>query len=92
MRVSPPTTNTSTAMARPNTFRPPSRAASIFIAALIILLTAGERLLNPQPVGALGLGTLLSVGASLINFFVARVLLEVGRVHRSLALEADAAT
>lgn len=62
----------------------------IFIAALIILLTAGERLLNPQPVGALGLGTLLSVGASLINFFVARVLLEVGRAHRSLALEADA--
>jgi len=62
----------------------------IFIAALIILLTAGERLLNPQPIGALGLGTLLSVGASLINFLVARVLLQVGRAHRSLALEADA--
>jgi cation diffusion facilitator family transporter len=62
----------------------------IFIAALIILLTAGERLLNPQPIGALGLGTLLSVGASLINFLVARVLLQVGRAHRSVALEADA--
>ena len=62
----------------------------IFIAALIILLTAGERLLNPQPIDALGLGTLLSVGASLINFLVARVLLQVGRAHRSLALEADA--
>ena len=62
----------------------------IFIAALIILLTAGERLLNPQPIGALGLGTVLSVGASLINFLVARVLLQVGRAHRSVALEADA--
>jgi len=62
----------------------------IFIAALIILLTAGERLLNPQPIGALGVGTLLSVGASLINFLVARILLQVGRAHRSLALEADA--
>lgn len=62
----------------------------IFIASLIILLTAVERLLNPQPIGALGIGTLLSIGASLINFLVARVLLEVGRAHRSLALEADA--
>jgi len=62
----------------------------IFIAALIILLTAGERLLNPQPIGDLGVGTLLSVGASLINFLVARVLLQVSRAHRSLALEADA--
>lgn len=62
----------------------------IFIAALIILLTAGERLLNTQPIADLGAGTLLSVGASLINFLVARVLLEVGRAHRSVALEADA--
>lgn len=62
----------------------------IFIAALIILITAGERLLHPQAIGDLGLGTLLSVGASLINFLVARVLLQVGRAHRSLALEADA--
>ncbi|MCK2088249.1 cation diffusion facilitator family transporter [Thauera aromatica] len=62
----------------------------IFIAALVILLTAGERLLNPLPIGDLGVGTLLSVGASLVNFLVARVLLQVGRAHRSLALEADA--
>lgn len=62
----------------------------IFIASLAILGTAGERLLNPQPIGQLGFGTALSVGASLVNFLVARVLLEVGRAHRSLALEADA--
>ncbi|MBN8442795.1 MAG: cation transporter [Thauera sp.] len=62
----------------------------IFIASLAILATASERLLNPQPIGQLGFGTALSVGASLINFLVARVLLQVGRAHRSLALEADA--
>ena len=62
----------------------------IFIASLAILGTAGERLINPQPLGQLGFGTALSVGASLINFLVARVLLQVGRAHRSLALEADA--
>lgn len=62
----------------------------IFIAALAILFVAGERLLHPQPLGELGIGTGLSVGASLVNFVVARILFQVGRAHRSLALEADA--
>lgn len=62
----------------------------IFLASVAILYTAAERLLHPQPLGALGLGTALSVGASLINFLVARVLFQVARANRSLALEADA--
>lgn len=62
----------------------------IFIAALAILFVAGERLLHPQPLGELGIGTALSVGASLVNFVVARILFQVGRANRSLALEADA--
>lgn len=62
----------------------------IFIAALAILFTAGERLLHPQPLGELGVGTALSIGASVINFVVARILFQVGRANRSLALEADA--
>ena len=43
----------------------------IFLAAIAILVTAGERLLNPQPINALGIGTLLTVLASLINLAVA---------------------
>jgi cation diffusion facilitator family transporter len=62
----------------------------IFAAALAILFTAGQRLLAPQALGALGVGTALSVGASLVNFFVARLLFRVARSHRSMALEADA--
>ncbi|HRO60553.1 MAG TPA: cation diffusion facilitator family transporter [Burkholderiaceae bacterium] len=62
----------------------------IFVAALAILVASAERLLNPQPLGALGWGTTLSVLASLINFAVARLLFQVGRAHRSVALEADA--
>lgn len=62
----------------------------IFIAAVAIVVTAGERLLNPQPIAQLGVGTVLSVVASLINFLVARALFQVACVHRSLALEADA--
>lgn len=62
----------------------------IFVAALAILVFAAERLLNPKPLAHLGIGTALSAAASLVNFAVARVLLRVGREHRSVALEADA--
>jgi cation diffusion facilitator family transporter len=62
----------------------------IFIAALVILVTAAQRLLNPQPVEGLNLGAVLSVGASLVNLLAARILFTVGRLHRSVALIADA--
>jgi cation diffusion facilitator family transporter len=62
----------------------------IFLAALAILVASGQRLLHPQALEGLGWGTVLSVLASLINLLVARILLAVGRAHRSVALEADA--
>jgi len=62
----------------------------IFVAALAILVAAGERLLHPQALQSLGWGSALSVFASLINLAVARVLFRVGRAHRSIALEGDA--
>jgi len=62
----------------------------IFIASLAILVAATERFFNPQPIVDLGVGTALSVGASVLNLLVARLLFRVARTHRSLALEADA--
>ena len=62
----------------------------VFVAAVAIVVAAGERLANPRPLGTLGWGTALSIAASLVNFAVARVLFRVGRAHRSIALEADA--
>lgn len=61
----------------------------IFLAALAILFAAGERLINPRPLEAINLGTSLIVLASLINLVVARLLLRLGRMHRSPALEGD---
>ena len=63
--------------------------ALIAVAAAGIMFAAIQRLAAPQALEALGLGTLLSVAATLINLAVARVLLTVGRRHRSLATEAD---
>jgi cation diffusion facilitator family transporter len=62
----------------------------ILLAAVSIGYTAFERLLNPQPLEAVGIGLLVSVAASAINFATSRVLLDVGRKHNSITLEADA--
>lgn len=61
----------------------------IFLAAVAILIAAGERLFSPEPIKSLNIGTTLIVAASLINLFVGRLLLHHGRVHRSPALEGD---
>ena len=64
--------------------------ALILVAAFGIAYTVIERLLNPQPLEQAGLGLVVSVTASLINFAVARILLRVGKEHNSITLEADA--
>lgn len=65
--------------------------ALILVAALSIGVTAVRRLLDPQPLDAVGLGLTISVVASLVNLGVARVLAQAGRRYDSITLEADAA-
>lgn len=62
----------------------------ILLAACSIGYTAIERLFNPQPLAAVGIGLLVSVVASIINLLTARILMRVGREHDSITLEADA--
>lgn len=63
--------------------------AMIFVAAAVILVSAVERFLNPQPLENVGWGLAISVFASLINGGVAVVLLRAGRRHGSITLRAD---
>src|SRR5512143_653928 len=62
----------------------------ILVAAVSIAYAAIERLLNPQPLEAVGIGLAVSVAASVINLATGRILLGVGRKYRSITLEADA--
>ena len=62
----------------------------ILFAAIAMAMAAGERLLNPQPLEAVGAGLAVSAVAALINLLVGRVLLLTGRRQRSITLEADA--
>ena len=61
----------------------------IFVAALGILWTAGNRLMHPQPLEQLSWGLLLSMLSTLLNGIMAWVLLKGAKVHHSIALEAD---
>jgi cation diffusion facilitator family transporter len=63
--------------------------ALILVAAASIAYAAIGRLLDPQPIEQAGLGLAISVGASTINFVVARVLMQAGRHYHSITLEAD---
>jgi cation diffusion facilitator family transporter len=62
----------------------------IFAAALAIVWAAVERLLNPQPLEAVGWGIVLSVVSSTMNGLLAWSMLRKSRAVRSMALEADA--
>lgn len=62
----------------------------IVLAAVSIGYTAIVRLMNPQTLEAVGVGLMVSVLASVVNFCVARILLRAGKENRSITLEADA--
>lgn len=63
---------------------------------ILILVTAAgiawyavSRLFMPEPLHDLGVGTLVALAASAVNFVVARILLRVGKKSQSIVLEAD---
>lgn len=71
-------------------FASATEGALILVAAYGIASTAIARLREPQPLDNVGWGLTISVLASIVNFAVARVLLQTGRRHHSITLEADA--
>ena len=55
-----------------------------------IMWAAGHRILDPQPIQQVGWGLVLSVVSSGLNGLLAWVMFKAAKVHRSIALEADA--
>jgi cation diffusion facilitator family transporter len=64
--------------------------ALIVVAAVAIIWAAAHRIFNPQPLQQLGWGLALSVGSSGLNGLLAWAMFRSAKVHRSIALEADA--
>ena len=62
----------------------------IIVAALAICWAAVDRLITPQPLTQVGWGLALSVASSVLNGVLAWFLFRGAKLHRSIALEADA--
>jgi cation diffusion facilitator family transporter len=62
----------------------------IIAAAIGIIWAGGHRLFDPQPIQEVGWGLALSVLSSALNGLLAWVMFRAAKVHRSIALEADA--
>ena len=63
--------------------------ALILIAAVSIVVAAIHRYITPKPLEQIGLGLGVSIVASLVNLFVARVLLRASKQFHSITLEAN---
>jgi cation diffusion facilitator family transporter len=64
--------------------------ALIVVAAVAIIWAAAHRIFNPQPLQQLGWGLALSIVSSAINGLLAWAMFRSAKVHRSIALQADA--
>lgn len=62
----------------------------ILIAAIFIGIASVERFIHPKDIQQVGIGLMVSVGASLINLFVSLVLFRAARKYQSITLKADA--
>jgi len=61
----------------------------IVIAAFSIIWSAVPRIIHPQPLENVGIGLLVSLGASAINLAVGLILIKNGKKNHSITLEAD---
>jgi cation diffusion facilitator family transporter len=62
----------------------------ILLAAASIVWTAIPRLITPRPLEQVGIGLAVSILAAIVNYAVARRLLDAGDKYHSITLEADA--
>ena len=62
----------------------------IIAAAVAIVWASVHRLIEPQPIQAVGWGLALSIVSSALNGLLAWVMFGAAKVHRSIALDADA--
>ena len=61
----------------------------VFVAAVVIVWTSVQRLMNPVPLERTGIGLALAALAAMMNLFVGVALIRGGRRHRSIVLVAD---
>lgn len=87
--VRPPDKNHHFGHSKAEYFSAATEGIMIFVAAAVILFSAVQRFLDPQPLENVGVGLAVSAAASVVNGSVAWVLLRAGARYRSITLVAD---
>jgi cation diffusion facilitator family transporter len=87
--IRPPDKNHHFGHSKAEYFSAATEGIMIFVAAAVILFSAVQRFLDPQPLENVGVGLAVSVAASAVNGGVALVLLRAGARYRSITLVAD---
>lgn len=87
--VRPPSTDHHFGLSKAEYMSAAVEGGMIFVAAVAIVWTAIDRLINPAPVEQFGVGLVISSVAAAINLAVGLLLVRTGRRHRSITLEAD---
>jgi cation diffusion facilitator family transporter len=65
-------------------------ALLIFVAAIWIIVEAVKKLIDPEPIEAVGWGVGIMLISAVTNIFVSKMLFKVGKETDSIALQADA--
>jgi cation diffusion facilitator family transporter len=86
----PPDENHAYGHSKAEYFASTTEGILILVAAGGIIFAAVQRFFNPQPLEQLGIGLVVSVVASAVNFAASRILLNAGKRENSITLEADA--
>jgi cation diffusion facilitator family transporter len=63
--------------------------ALILVAAISIIYTAIERLINPQPLEKIGIGLIVSLAATMVNLTVSIILQRAGKKYNSISLASN---
>jgi cation diffusion facilitator family transporter len=58
-------------------------------AAAVISYSAIDRIIHPRALEQMSVGLMVSTGASVVNFVVARIIMKAGKKYNSITLEAD---
>ncbi len=58
-------------------------------AAAVISYSAIDRIIHPRALEQMSVGLIVSTGASVVNFVVARIIMKAGKKYNSITLEAD---
>lgn len=88
--IQPPDSEHTFGHSKAEYFSSGAEGSLILVAAIIIIFTSVNRLIQPQPIQQIDIGLFVALTAAIINLVAAQILFRVGSQYQSVALKASA--